>query len=68
MNNRPPELGSDRFGRWWPHLVGVFGMALIVTDAFVFPPPNDLTMGAGTACIVGFGAAKFVRNEKSHGD
>lgn len=62
----PPELRSEAFTRWWPHLVGVFGMFVIVTDAFVFPPPEPLTMTAGTGCIIGFGAVKYVRNEKAH--
>lgn len=62
--SKPPELGSDAFARWWPHLVGLFGMGLIVTDSIIFPPPDTLTMSTGTACIVGFGAIKLIRFDK----
>lgn len=63
------ELGSEKFDRWakavWPYAVGFFGMALIVLDAIILPPPDGLTMGAGTSCIVGFGAVKLIRLEKA---
>lgn len=62
------ELGSEVAARWWPYVVGMFGMALIVADSLVFPPPDTATMGAGTACIMGFGAVKLVRFEKAASD
>lgn len=63
-----PEHGSEKLGRWWPYIVGLFGMALIVLDAIVFPPPDTTTMSAGVSCIVGFGAVQLLRSERRPND
>lgn len=62
--NQIPELASEKLARWWPYVVGSFGMILITLDSIAFPPPDTTTMSAGVSCIVGFGAVQLLRSEK----